>query len=69
MEATKQPRTTGTQYAWTGYVLGIACMAGLFIYALVGEIPQLLVMSSIMAALLGAVWSSTSVPAKKKAAK
>lgn len=67
METLNQPRNNGTKYLWIGPVLGIACMAGLFIYGLVGDIPQLLVMSSSLAAMLGAIWASTTAAAKKKA--
>lgn len=69
METTTNNRVNGAQHAWIGYVLGLACMAGLFIYGLTLETPGLLVMSSSMAALLGAVWASTSAAARKKAAK
>lgn len=59
----------GQRYAWIGYILGIACMAALFIAGLVMGKPQLSVMAGSMAALLGAVWSSTSVAAKKSASR
>lgn len=59
----------GQRYAWIGYTLGIACMAALFIAGLVMGKPQLCVMAGSMAALLGAVWASTSVAAKKSASR
>ncbi len=58
-------RVNGAQYAWIGFAMGIACMAALFIYGLVSSTPGMLVMSSSMAAMLGAVWVSTSATARK----
>lgn len=59
-------RVNGAQYAWIGFAMGIACMAALFFYGLVSSTPGMLVMSSSMAAMLGAVWVSTSATARKK---
>lgn len=62
-------RVNGAQFAWIGFAMGIACMVGLFIYRLISSIPGLLVMSSSVAAVLGALWVSTSFAARKKAQK
>lgn len=59
-------QVNGAQYAWIGFAMGIACMAALFIYGLVSSTPGMLVTSSSTAAMLGAVWASTSATARKK---
>ena len=60
---------TGTRYAWIGFAMGIACMAGLFIFGLAIRQPGLVVMSSSLAAVLGAAWSATHVATSKLAAR
>lgn len=67
METKNKSRSNGSQFAWIGFALGIACMAALFVYGLIAGIQPLLVMSSSTAALLGAVWASTVASAKKRA--
>ncbi|ASN40175.1 MAG: hypothetical protein ABWX63_04160 [Paeniglutamicibacter terrestris] len=62
-------RVNGAQFAWIGFAMGIACMVGLFIYGLISSTAGLLVMSSSVAAMLGALWVSTSVAARKRAQK
>lgn len=66
MQATVEPRINGQRYAWIGYAMGIACMAALFITGLAMGQPQLTVMASSMAVLLGAVWASTAATARKR---
>ena len=66
MDTQPEPTTRNTQrHAWIGYALGIACMAVLFIAGLAAGKPQLTVMASSLAVLLGAVWTSTSAAVKK----
>ncbi|MFF5793557.1 hypothetical protein ACFY5D_16045 [Paeniglutamicibacter sp. NPDC012692] len=60
---------SGARYAWIGFAMGIACMAALFIYGLVIRQPGLIVMSSSLAAVLGATWGATRVVLKKREAK
>lgn len=55
-------------YMKLGFLMGLACMAALFIAGLVKGNVGMVVMASSMAAMLGAVWSSTSAAMKKKAA-
>ncbi len=62
-----QPRTNGAQHSWIGYALGIACMAGLFIPGVATSTPGLVIMSSSLAVLLGALWATASTTAKKRA--
>ncbi|HXD28347.1 MAG TPA: hypothetical protein VN621_06275 [Arthrobacter sp.] len=64
---TRNARRHTQRPAWIGYALGIACMAVLFIAGLAAGKPQLTVMASSLAVLLGAVWSSTSAAVKKSA--
>ncbi|MGL3806500.1 hypothetical protein ACSYDW_10415 [Paeniglutamicibacter sp. R2-26] len=59
---------TGTRYAWIGFAMGIACMAGLFIFGLAIRQPGMVAISSSLAAVLGATWSATHVAATKRAA-
>lgn len=62
----KKSSASTAHYAGTGFVLGIACMIGLFIHGLnIGQ-PGLLVMSSTMAVLLGVTWSTTIATLKKR---
>lgn len=59
----------GQRYAWIGYAMGLACMAALLIAGIVMGKPPMMVMAGTMAVLLGAVWSSTSLAARKAAAR
>lgn len=54
------------RYLAIGFTGAIACMTALFIYGLVIQSQGLLVMSSTIAALSGAVWFSTYASVKKK---
>ncbi|WP_417216852.1 hypothetical protein [Arthrobacter sp.] len=54
----------GQQYAWIGYAMGIACMAALFIAGLVTGTAQMMVMACSLAAMLGALWASTTAAAR-----
>lgn len=52
-----------------GMSLGLACMVALFIAGLIMGKAGMTVMAASTAAVLGAVWASTSVAINKKAAK
>ncbi|GAA1499053.1 hypothetical protein [Paeniglutamicibacter kerguelensis] len=68
MNNSKQTQT-GARYAWIGFAMGIACMAGMFNRGLAIGQPGLVVMSSSLAAVLGATWSTTHVALKMRTAK
>ena len=68
MNNSKQTQS-GARYAWIGFAMGIACMAGLFVHGLAIGQPGLVVISSSLAAVLGATWSATHVAIKKREAK
>lgn len=55
-------------YMRIGFLMGLACMAALFIAGLARGNVGMAVMASSTAAVLGATWSSTSAAMKKKAA-
>ncbi|MGP5724912.1 hypothetical protein ACTXOR_03890 [Arthrobacter rhombi] len=63
MQTAEKKTVNSQRYAWIGFALGIACMAGLFIFGLTTGKPQLPVMAGSIGALLGAVWASTSAAA------
>ncbi|MDN5905928.1 MAG: hypothetical protein ACTHZK_11550 [Arthrobacter sp.] len=64
MQTTEKKPVNGQRYAWIGFALGIACMVALFVYGLITGKPQLMVIASSVAALLGVVWASTSAAAQ-----
>ena len=67
MNATTNTRTTGEQYAWIGFAMGIACMATLVVFGPVTGSTGMAVMGSSTGAMLGAVWASTNAAMRKKA--
>ncbi|GAA5227080.1 hypothetical protein [Paeniglutamicibacter antarcticus] len=66
MNTPNRTPANGSQSAWLGFAMGIASMAALFIYGLTSHSQGMLVMSSSMAALLCAVWATTSAVTRKK---
>lgn len=57
---------TTSRYLAIGFTGAIICMTALFIYGLVIQSQGLLVVSSTIAVLSGAAWSSTYASMKKK---
>lgn len=54
---------------WVGPVMGIACMIGLFCYALANGSGPMMVVASSVAASMGAVWASTYAALRAQLAK
>lgn len=67
MNTQNRTPVNGSRYAWLGFAMGIASMVALFTYGLISQSQGMLVMSSSMAALLGAAWAATSLATRKKA--
>ncbi|MDF1488046.1 hypothetical protein [Tessaracoccus caeni] len=54
---------------WVGPVMGIACMIGLFCYAVANGSAPMMVVASSVAASMGAVWASTYAALRSQLAK
>ena len=54
---------------WVGPVMGIACMIGLFCYALASGSTQMMVVASCVAVNMGIIWVSTYAALRSQLAK
>lgn len=54
---------------WVGPVMGIACMIGLFCYALATGSTQMMVVASSVAGNMGIIWAVTYVSLRAQLAK
>ncbi|MEZ5087210.1 MAG: hypothetical protein R2722_13490 [Tessaracoccus sp.] len=70
VSTTNQDRIRNSlKMVWVGPVMGIACMIGLFSYALATGSTQMMVVASCIAVNMGVIWASTYAALRAQLAK